>query len=432
MRAKGADTCTDCLILLYGLKASSAAIDLDNGPSLNEDDLEELVESRLEEISKKQKEAQQHVHAYQTQRKFANSCISLARMDIANKLPSLFLRHVLTIDMGQNIGLPSFEGEQPGDTYYFSPLTLYLFGVTDNSRSYIGDDNEGHDFMQAYIWHKKDGDRGANNITSCLLNDYKRRGFFSKPNFGSLTVIADNCGGQNKNQDVLRFHLWLVEAGIFPSVKVVFLVKGHTKNACDRLFNLLKLNYHNRNIFTFKCMVKHLNTNVHVDVTPLFPDNFFDFHTVFNRYYRKLGTGGTKRTHVFEILGRKNGESPMVLRKQDIHGDVVRKDDLLPTKRNKLAVYRTAEERKPLIKNLLSELEVLPAPGLKPIKGAEMFSKWRPLLPEWARDETCPYPGDAIMDQIKSERNEKAKRKERSKRDLLESQKKAKLVDNNN
>ena len=32
-------------------------------------------------------------------------------------------------DFAQNLDLPHFGSEQPGDTYYFSPLGVYLFGI---------------------------------------------------------------------------------------------------------------------------------------------------------------------------------------------------------------------------------------------------------------------------------------------------------------
>ena len=137
-------------------------------------------------------------------------------MDIAMNLPLLFQRRVLTIDMGQNLELPNFEGEQPGDTYYFLPLTCYLFGVVNNATATKCAK------MNAYVWLEGEGDRGANNITSCLLKDFKVRGYFDAPNYGDITIIADNCGGQNKNKVVVRFLMWLVETKIFPMVQLIF------------------------------------------------------------------------------------------------------------------------------------------------------------------------------------------------------------------
>ena len=139
--------------------------------------------------------------------------------------------------MGQNTGLPHVAAEQVGDTYYFSPLTIFKFAAVDNSRP------NGRDTIKDYIWHEGEAKRGANNIASCLLKDYKSKGFFAETQEGELSVIADNCGGQNKNEEVLRLHLWLVEAEIFTLVRIIFFVKGYTKNDCDRLFNLLKQEY---------------------------------------------------------------------------------------------------------------------------------------------------------------------------------------------
>ena len=122
--------------------------------------------------------------------------------------------------MGQNLNLPSFEGEQPGDTFYLSPLTVLLFGVVDNAT----ESEKYH--MNAYIGQEFEGERGANNIASCLMKDLQLRGLFSQPNHGKLTYIADNCGGQNKNKIVIRFLMWLVENKIFPIVCICFSCQG--------------------------------------------------------------------------------------------------------------------------------------------------------------------------------------------------------------
>ena len=76
--------------------------------------------------------------------------------------------------MGHNTGLPHVAAEQVGDTYYFSPLTIFKFAAVDNSRP------NGRDTMKYYIWHEGKAKRGANNIASCLLKYYKSKGFFAE------------------------------------------------------------------------------------------------------------------------------------------------------------------------------------------------------------------------------------------------------------
>ena len=70
----------------------------------------------------------------------------------------------------------------------------------------------------------------------------------------------DNCGGQNKNGTVLKLAAYFAECEWFEKVNFVFLIKGHTKNACDRMFNLLKIKWHNLNVCSLKQALDVLNT----------------------------------------------------------------------------------------------------------------------------------------------------------------------------
>lgn len=227
LRKKGADTCTDCLLLCNEFRMRQARGDRrraalqgndeeegtdteseeeeEDGEDCNDEgDLERVIETMAETMEK----ACEHVSSYQIQQNHGRQLISLARLDIAHLLPSLIRRKVLTIDMGQNLCLPNFEAEQPGDTFYLSPLTGLLFSNINNTT------DDGFDHMNAYIWREFEGDRGANNIASCLLMDLKRRGWLNGPNFEELTYIADNCIEQNKNKIVVRFLMWLVESDL--------------------------------------------------------------------------------------------------------------------------------------------------------------------------------------------------------------------------
>lgn len=168
--------------------------------------------------------AKYHVQRYQVQRNWARKVVVGVRLDITYRLPFLFCRKVLPIDMGQNLCLPNFEGKQPGNIYYMSPLTVRIFGVVNNST------NIGQDRMNAYIWQQFEGYRVQKNITLYLLMDLQIRGWLSTPNYDEVTYIINNCGKQNKNMYVVRFSMWLVEVKIFPKESLLFLVKGHTKN----------------------------------------------------------------------------------------------------------------------------------------------------------------------------------------------------------
>ena len=269
--------------------------------------------------------------------------------------------------MGQNPGLPNFEGEQPGDTYYFSPLTVLLFGIVDNATE------DGIERMDAYVWRENDGERGANNICSCLLKYFKMRGWLKK-NYFELSIVADNCGGQNKNRIVLRFLMWLVEVGYFPKIRLIFLVKGHTKNSCDRLFNLLKINYHRLNIYTYDQLVNVINKNEFITAHKMKSSDMFDFLSWQDVFYR-TPDGEFKRTHIFEISGETHGSTPTLLKKWDYDGSDMRTDSLLPTSRNKKCWHMPASERKIAIATMIDDLDEMTRPALKDIKAVELYTK---------------------------------------------------------
>ena len=89
-----------------------------------------------------------------------------------------------------------------------------------------------------------------------------------------LTVVMDNCSGQNKNNTVLRLALWLVEMQYFKEVCFTFYIRGHTKNACDRLFNQMKRNYHKSQVFTMQELIARLNEQPNVTVLQATPSFF--------------------------------------------------------------------------------------------------------------------------------------------------------------
>ena len=64
------------------------------------------------------------------------------------------------------------------------------------------------------------------------------------PNYSAigleLNMIYDDFGGHNKSNTVLRGDLMISLLRRFRTAIVIFLVKAHTRNACDLIFNLMK------------------------------------------------------------------------------------------------------------------------------------------------------------------------------------------------
>ena len=94
-------------------------------------------------------------------------------------------------DYCQNFGLPHFGNEQPGETYYYSPLGVYIFGIV----------NYADEKMNAYCYHEGQGAKGGNNVCSLIYKNLEKLGIVKeweesgkKPG-RSLTLVFDNCGG---------------------------------------------------------------------------------------------------------------------------------------------------------------------------------------------------------------------------------------------
>jgi len=153
--------------------------------------------------------------------------------------------------------LPVYNREQPGLTYFYSPVIINNLGIVDHAHEYDG--KSPHKHMFTHVYHEGMARKGANNVASLIIKTLMKEGVMREGEMGGELVITfDNCSGQNKNNTVLKLMVYLVECGYFKNVWFIFLVVGHTKNAADRLFNLLKKFYRKKNIYTMSQLVSEL------------------------------------------------------------------------------------------------------------------------------------------------------------------------------
>ena len=223
-----------------------------------------------------------------------------------------------------------------------------------------------------------------------------------------LTIIMDNCAGQNKNRMVLRLATYLVEAEYFAKVSFIFYIVGHTKNACDRWFNTLKRTYRRSNIYSINQLTTAMQHPM-INITVVQTTDFKDWDKFFNSIYKKLAAGTVHKTHIFSA---NNEENKTLLR--------IRNDGLPETQETTQDLMikggANTPERFALLRS--PNLDTIRPPGIPPIKQMELFTKYRQLIPEQFRAETCPDPGEQIKQKIKSERNAKAREKKKSKIDF--------------
>ena len=177
--------------------------------------------------------AEKHVTAARAQKRLAELKVEAANNSIY-ATNSVDKTVTLVMDFCQNLDLPHLGREQPGDTYYNSPIWLHCLGTIDKSE----------DRLYAYLYDESSAKKGANNVVTILLYHiitFVVDNFWYSQNIGELNVIMDNCGGQNKNGTVIKMAAYFVERGWFNKVNLIFLVKGHTKNSGNQMFNLLKV-----------------------------------------------------------------------------------------------------------------------------------------------------------------------------------------------
>jgi hypothetical protein len=216
----------------------------------NEDDDEDgrLMEEREQETQRIANEIKQHIEDATAMRGLCQTVIQDAKTATRDDFADEDMVITLVADYCQDMEMPFFGKDQPGETYYYTPKTINLFGIVDC--------NSEKEVLHAYSYGEEQGGKGGNNVASLLMKHLEDCGFLDDTTRKALNIVMDKCAGQNKNNYVLRLAPYLVEKGYFEQVHFIFLVVGHTKNVADRLFNILKKLYRTQNIFTMGIMLK--------------------------------------------------------------------------------------------------------------------------------------------------------------------------------
>jgi hypothetical protein len=84
----------------------------------------------------------------------------------------------------------------------------------------------------------------------------------------------------------MQLFAYLAKLGFFLNVNLIFLVKGYTKNLCDRAFNLLKIKDNNKNIYLTEELMKVLSSHNQVTAIKVNKSNFHDWDPIFDALYR--------------------------------------------------------------------------------------------------------------------------------------------------
>ena len=70
-----------------------------------------------------------HVRQFREMRQYVKELVLISRAHWRQHVTWVNRTLVDIADFAQNLDMPHFGSEQPGDTYYYSPLGIYLFGI---------------------------------------------------------------------------------------------------------------------------------------------------------------------------------------------------------------------------------------------------------------------------------------------------------------
>lgn len=371
--------------------------------STNNTNNNRLTPEQLEELEKDIIDTSTHVKDARAQREYVNELknIAVQSNSAESDTPHSQRTYLFYFDYAQNVQCPQFGSEQPGETYYYSPLNINVFGIVDS--------NGDTEALTAYCFHEGHGAKGGDSVTSMLHYYLNRRGLLVGGG-GHLVLVCDNCGGQNKNRMVIRYCVWLLETKSFSKVSLLFLVAGHTKNPCDRSFNLLKKEYHRTNIFDVDDLVRVLDS--HPLVSAEYAPDFREWDKYLDQLYQRPKS--IKKWHCFELIsdieadGQSASRTTIRTRRSNDTDDAESYD----ISRRDIQ----GQERQQLL-NKLPEMSV--KPGIRIIKRNELSDKYASIVPPEYRTRPIYAPlSDAEARQFKEDQaqRERDKREARARK----------------
>lgn len=135
-----------------------------------------------------------------------------------------------SFDCQKNMALPKL----PDQAAYFSrQISLYNFGmVQGSSKSPLTRDN-----VFLYVWGEFDRPKGSNEIASAVYHRLCRTDVAT--DIDCIRLIADGCGGQNKNSIMVTMCMyWLATKAPthIKKLELIFPVAGHSFIPPDRVF----------------------------------------------------------------------------------------------------------------------------------------------------------------------------------------------------
>lgn len=202
---------------------------------------------------------------------------------------------MIVIDYCQNLTLPSVAST-PSQWYFVSLWAVNVFGIYYANRA----------LQYNFVYGEDVAGKGSEEVISMLSYFLRKVAGLQAPK--RLTIYADNCTGQNKNNFVAKYLLALVQTATLVRVELKFLVKGHTKNAVDRGFGHQRKKFARTDVWTMDQLVRLVDdaaTSFATVPINANSDVFKSFKVMLTEAYRDIP--GIRKYQVFLMLKEHPG-----------------------------------------------------------------------------------------------------------------------------
>lgn len=160
--------------------------------------------------------------------------------------------------------------------------------------------------------------------------------------------------------------------------------------------------------FIKACAISELVTAIRVHET-----DFYDYNQHLNQLFRGLEEPQVKRWQIFGCNSREKEGDKL---------EMYFKSSNLPDATTPMHIIENNIGVGQHLAILSGTPKQMKAPGLREIKQVELYTKYRPLIPEKYRDGLCPQPSDKVMKSVKLDRKEKQNGKRKQNEELTSDQ----------
>ncbi|KAE8884544.1 hypothetical protein PF003_g31435 [Phytophthora fragariae] len=296
------------------------------------------------------------------------------------------------MDFSHNLTLPSVSAT-PSQWYFLSLVIVYLFGI------YYANKN----IQYNYVYEESVAGKGTDEVNSMLFHFIQK--IVVANGHQKLTIYADNCGGQNKNNFVVKMLLGLAQMGELETIDLKFFIKGHTKNAVDRRFGHIRKKFAREDVWTMDQLLEVGNAASSFALVHVPKENAVMkvFRMAVQEAYKDM-----KIVQSYQIFGMATDNPGVVSCRAGPNGEVVTQD----LRRSFDSIPTSDEKVRDLFESRLDPLQP-PLPNFE--KKQQMFNKVRMYVPDEFRSDPIH---DAPNDEEEQKANEakKARRKASAKK----------------